>query len=36
MPLETAAAAPRADVDPLVYMPPALRYNECVTALLIG
>ena len=26
MPLETAAAAPRADVDPLVYMPPALRY----------
>ncbi|KAL0050236.1 hypothetical protein WJX82_006955 [Trebouxia sp. C0006] len=25
MPLETAAAAPRADVDPLVYMPPALR-----------
>lgn len=25
MPLETAAAAPKADVDPLVYMPPALR-----------
>ncbi len=25
MPLETAAAAPRAEVDPLVYMPPALR-----------
>lgn len=25
MPLETAAKAPRAYVDPAVYMPPALR-----------
>ncbi len=31
MPLETAAAAPRAEVDPLVYMPPALRYPTTTT-----
>lgn len=27
MPLETAANAPTAHIDPFIYMPPALRYD---------
>ena len=28
MPLETAANAPTAHIDPFIYMPPALRYGK--------